>query len=734
MERLFLAWVAALATASWVGITLAETSAFEATPVLAAAVLAAAVVLVTLYGTGPLLRARGRVVVPLVAVLLTLTLQPAIDTTLLSQDASIHRASGRWLARSGGLGIPDDSFATLSEDDRLALFGGASASTQRFSLTRLPGGIVLPDLSGSVAYPSFSHLLAVWVAIAERLGGEPAIAFLGPLFAATAWWAIGLLALLDAGLVAAVAAPVLLAALLPEHWFARYLMPEILAQALIWSAVAAARLAAIAAAPRARRTAGILCGVALGVSAFARLEQFWVFVPALLLTRVLLSRERRLLPECALVPFVLVATHALVHAFIVPTDYANRIYRMAIEAYVPFVVAVSTLTGHNGYTTGFILNRVLPAALLAGSAAWIWIGRRIDRRRPGFLRRWSAAAVGLPWLLLLYRDGIPENFPALRSVLLYVPWTIVGAIGLGALRRGRDDGTGRPAPRWSGLEIALVLLAIDQLVQGRVTDVQPWASRRVVTVVLPVLVLAAVRGLAPLRQAAAGVASALRAPRAAQPAPALRPAPEPPSTLAPRPALEPHPTFALPPALDPRSTLVPRPALERAVALVLVLLTIVLAALRVAPVAGRPLQAGGADLARRVSDVVPPGSYVILAEPLAWVHLAPALWLGGGPTTLVAREQEWFGPALARFLDVPAMRDRPLFVLSGAVAPVGESVDARAIAPLLPDGFTLEQVATFAWPTHLLEPTVERRPETVARRRLDLVLYRIDRRAHDGEK
>ena len=673
MERLFLAWIAALAAASWVGITLAEVEAFAVLPVVVAALLAAVAVLVALRGAPSFAAVRGGLLVPILAAALTATLLPAVDTTLLSQDASIHRASGRWLARTGGLGIPDDSFAVLSEDDRLQLFGGASVSPQRVSLTRLPGGVVLPDLVGTVAYPSFSHLLAVWVAIAESLGGERAITVLGPLFAATAWWAVGLLALLDAGLLAALAAPVLLAVLLPEHWFARFLMPEILAQALVWAGVAAGRLAEVAGAPRARRTAAILCGVALGVSGFARLEQFWVFVPALLLTRALLPRDRRLLPHGALLPFVLLATHALAHAFVVPTDYANRIFKVAINAYAPFVVFVSTLTGHDGYVTGFLLNRVLPIALVLGLAAWIWIGRRIDRTRPGFLRRWTAAAVALPWLVLLYRDGLPEHFAALRSVLLYVPWTILCAIGLGAMRERR----------WSGLEIALVLQAIDQLVHARVTDIQPWASRRVVTVVLPVVVLAAVRALAPLRTSAgpAALGSAVRS------------------------------------------------VLERRIAVVLVLLTIGLAVPRVAPVLGRRVQTGGDDLVRRVAAVLPPSSYVLLAEPLGWVHLAPALWLGEGPTTLVAREQEWFQPALARFLEVPAMRDRPLYVLSGGFATADGEVDARGVAPPLPEGFTLEQVATFTWPTTALEPTAERRPGTVAPRTLDLVLYRVVRPA-----
>jgi hypothetical protein len=678
MERAFLAWVAALAATSWSGMVLAEGGVFRAWAALGLGALAALATLASLRGGGSHEPARARWLLPSVALLLTATLLPAVDTTLLSQDASIHRASGRWLARSGTLGIDDRTFVTLGEQERLDLFGGASVSPQRISLTRLPGGVVLPDTVGTVAYPSFSHLLAVWVAIADGVGGTAAIALLGPLFAFSAWWAIGLIALLDAGLLAALAAPLLLASLLPEHWFARYLMPEILAQALVWSGVAAARLAetgwagaASRPAERGRLVAGILCGVALGVSGFARLEQFWVFVPALLLARALLPRGGRLFPRGALLPFALFATHAVLHAFIVPTDYANRIYKVAIHAYAPFVVFVSGLTGHDGYVTGFLLNRVLPLAVVTGLVLWVWLGRRVDRRRPGFFVRWSAAAVALPWLALLYRSGLPVHFAALRSLLLYVPWTVWGAVGLGALR----------VPRWSGLELAVLLQALDQLVQARVTDHQPWASRRIVTVVLPIVVLAAVRALAAARDQRAGASA------------------------------------AAPPGVPLR------PATERRVGAALLAVTVVLGAARIAPVLGRPLQQGGEELVARVGAAVPDSAYVLVAEPLGWVHVAAALWLGEGPATLVARSQPWFPPALARFL---ALRgEQPVYVLSGAVAPPGEAPDPRRLLPPLPPELTLEPVTTFEWRTSMLESTVERRPETIGERSLALELYRL---------
>jgi hypothetical protein len=670
MPRAFLAWVAALTATSWAGMLLAELGVFSAAAAIAVGVAAVATCTVLLRdaaGAWRLERPAGWLL-PLVALALAATLLPTVDTTLLSEDASIHRASGRWLAREGGFGIPDPSFAPLGEDARLQLFGGASVSPFRLSLTRLPGGIVLPDLTGTVAYPSFSHLLAVWIAIAERAGGERAVALLGPLFAVTAWWAVALLALLDAGLLAALLAPLLLAALFPEHWFARFLMPEMLAQALVWCGVAAARLAEVdGVSRRARVVAAVLCGTALGVSGFARLEQFWVFVPALLLARVLVPRQARVLPRYALPAFVVAAGHAVLHAVLVPTDYMNRIYKAVITVFATFVVFLSGLSGNNGYVTGFVLNRVLPVVLLTALVLWLWIGRRIDRRRPGFLRRWSAAAIALPWLALLYHEGVPEQFAALRSLLLYVPWVVWIAVALGLLRRRA----------WSGLEIALVLQAIDQIIQARVTDLQPWASRRLVTVVLPVVVLAAVRALAPAGDADRGVRHA-------------------------------------------------RPRRERVLAAGAVVLTIVLAAARVAPVFRRPIQAGGDALVRQIAGVLPPSAYVILAEPLGGAHLAAALWLGEGRTTLVAREQPWFPPALAQFLALPEQRARPLYVLAGGMTAAGEPEPAPALPPL-PPGFQLEPVATFGWPTTLLEDSADSRPEVVREHSLTLALYRVQR-------
>ena len=88
-------------------------------------------------------------------------------------------------------------------------------------------------------------------------------------------------------------------------------------------------------------------------------------------------------------------------------------------------------------------------------------------------------------------------------------------------------------------------------------------------------------------------------------------------------------------------------------------------------------------------------------------------------------EQPWFPPALGQFLALPGMRERPLYVLAGAVDVPGVPIDAQATMPRLPEGLALQPVATFDWTAPLLEATVERRPDTITERALGATLYRV---------
>lgn len=610
------------------------------------------------------------------ALLACLTLLPTIDTTLLSQDASVHRAAGVRLATAGTLALPDPTLEPLDEQERLVLFAGGSLTDKRFSLVRVPGGVVIPDFGETVAYPSFSHLLSVWVGIAYALLGPGAVGSLGLLFAFTAWWAVGLIAWRDGGGWAAVAAVALLATWLPEHWFGRFLMPEILAQALVWSGVAAARFAMDAygldptgwarvcgpSAPdrAAARTAGALAGLCLGVATFARLEQFWVFVPALLLVRVFSRPARFVLPPGALLPFLFVAAQGVFHLWWIPTDYGNRIYKTASGLGLQVVVFLARIFQNDGYALGFFLGRVVPVLLLVGVGLLLWWGRRLDRRSPGSLFRPLLAVVAAIWLVQLYSRGFPEDFAVAQALGWYVPWPVWGAVLLSLPSLGVLP----------GLEWALLLEAVDQVVFGRVSPEHVWASRRLVTVALPVLALAAARGAFPDGWGHLGRAWVARG---------------------------------------------------------LVLGAVLLGAIGLRPVIGAPLQDGGHGFAAEVAADLPPSSTVVLVKPLDWLHLASALWLGEGRHALVMREEGYprYDEVLADYLRL-RVEEGPLFVLAGAVVgPRGGDDAARSELARLPGDLRLDFESTYEWRAPFLEVTSTRAPKNVIERRSILHLYRV---------
>lgn len=677
MPRVFVIWAAWLAGTSWVAMTLTQAGMFSAAVAVLGGIGLAAAVGMSLRGA---FDARGTERwIALFAFVACWTLLPSVDTTLFSQDASIHRASGRWLAAEGTLAIPDPTIELLDPDSRLTLFSGGSHTDKRTSLVRVPGGVVIPDLDESTAYPSFSHLLSVWIAIAIELFGDQGPRYLGIVFAFTAWWAIGMIAWRDGGLWAAAAVLALLTTWLPQHWFGRFLMPEILAEALVWSGVAASRIAMRAASldgsaeggarategvrpfPRAALAAGGVAGLCLGVATFARLEQFWVFVPALLLVRWFVTPARWVLPPGALAPFLVTAIQGVFHLWWVPTDYGNRIYKSAQAVYLQFVLVLAKLCRNDGYLLAFLLNTVLPIVVLLSIVGLLIWGARLERRTPGSRLRPLVAVTAVLWLVQLYSRGLPETYPVLGSLSWYIPWPVWGAILIGL-----PTVASLPA-----LELALLLQAADQIIWARVSPEHIWASRRLVSVALPVLALAAARGAWGSGFFGRGAAYAGRS---------------------------------------------------------LVAVAVLLGVLTVYPVLGVPWQAEGRRFVAELRDELPEDATVVLVKPLDWLHLASALWLGEGRHAVVMREPEVRGydEVLARYLH--SLGDRPLYVLAGAVlGPEGGDHERLEELARLPSDLRLERVSSHVWAAPTLEVTSDRRPRERVERRAQMHLYRVHR-------
>lgn len=489
VTRLFLALLAGFATASWVGISLVELHAWSATPMVLAFVAAFVATLVALRsGASAVAEHVATPLAPFFALLAVLTLVPPIDTTLLSQDASLHRASGRLLARTGSLALEDSRLSGQGIPARTGLYAIGSLSPRRVSWSRLPGGIVVPDSKGAIAYPSFSHLLAVWVALTETLAGPAAISWIPPAAAFLSFWAVALLAFEAGGTLAAALAVALLASWQPQHFFARFLMPEILTQALVWGGVYAVRLAL-----RDRRqatTAGLVAGLALGASAFARLEQVFVFVPALLAARAVLPIRYRILPGATWAIFAMMASQALYHLVAIPTDYANRIFFTLVKLHAQIAYGVIWVCRDDGYCAGPILKYGLPAFLVVASVALLAMTVVWERSARGRGLRRACAVVAAGWLgLLVFATNFAET-PVIDALGYYLPrvvWVPVLAGAFAFLGAG-------------GLELALFFQALDQTISGRVSPEQVWAARRLVPVVLPMLALMATAALVAKRR------------------------------------------------------------------------------------------------------------------------------------------------------------------------------------------------------------------------------------------
>jgi hypothetical protein len=482
MIPVFLGALAGVCVASWVGMLLMEWEAWSGVPMLVAGLGA---FLGTLWWTRAQFP-RGHWAIPLMALAASLTLLPGIDTTLMSQDASLYNASGRHLAREGTIRVTDPRLAGMDAVERAALFSLGSFSTGRVSFSRLPGGLVVPDDRATAAIPSFSHLLIVWIAFADWSGGSPAILLLGPLLAFLALWAIGLLAEDQAGWLGAAAALTLLASWMPENFFARFLMPEILTQALVWGGVFVARLA-----NREREEPGgwllaVLCGLSLGVSAMARLEQIFIFIPALFLCRAILPMRIRILPPLAWALFGLGVAQALFDLMVLPTDYTNRILKVLVLAYSVPVRAVLFLVNNDGHIATPLLRYGLPAMYLLALVGLGFVLRRLEKKSAGLGVRSLSALIGGSWLLLVLLTPGQNELPVLSAVSWYLPkilWIpfLMGAPGFLSL---------------GGLEVVLLLQSLDQVIAGRVSVEQIWAARRLVGVVLPLLALMAASALA----------------------------------------------------------------------------------------------------------------------------------------------------------------------------------------------------------------------------------------------
>ena len=477
------ALVLGLALWSWVGYALAELGLFSVGRVAAILALPALALFRSVSGFRPA-RATWVVGVAIAATCAALYL-PAYDTSAVASDATIYWNTGVHLARFGALAVPDPLFAELGFPARAALLPLGPTT----GWTRMPGGLVVDTDGTAVMWPTYSHLLPVWIATFAGLGGAAAATLVGPVFAALAVSAVFVFAREAAGTRTALATLALVLANAGELFYARFLMPEIVTQLFVWGGlVAFARWCR-----DERRRDGLVAALALGVAALSRVE-YLLFVPLAFALWLTLAPRRP--PGTALVAAVLavVVLHGVAHLLVVPTHYRDLV-----------LSRLATLRARPALLAG-------PAALavVAALLAWRTRGRAV---RAIVLVTLAVAAAGF-----LLASRRPWRLAGVPWLALAVPWPVLAAsaVGFGTLVRRRTAANAFPLLLFA---IVTAILFTDP----HVTPSPLWVLRRFVPVTIPFLALLASVAL-PWRRApwlaAVAVAGALAL--TARPTAALR--------------------------------------------------------------------------------------------------------------------------------------------------------------------------------------------------------------------
>src|SRR5262249_5729030 len=182
---------------------------------------------------------------------------PPYETLVTASDASITTNAGLYLAQHGTLAVPDSLLHELDFGQRAALF--QVDSTGRW--LRLEGMALGGD--GEHLWPSFSHLVPVWVAAFSGLGGFGARGLPSVVFAALALWAFFLFVAERGGALSAALAAALLLLNTAELFYGRFFMPEIITQFFLWAGL----LAFVVWRRDGARPAAAVAGLALGMAA-----------------------------------------------------------------------------------------------------------------------------------------------------------------------------------------------------------------------------------------------------------------------------------------------------------------------------------------------------------------------------------------------------------------------------------------------------------------------------------
>jgi hypothetical protein len=426
------------------------------------------------------------------------------------RDQGVYTATGIELARTGDFGWSDALIRRFGFEPVSHLFEDIGDLLQgRPRYLRFAGFYLMSPHTARVT-PQFLHGYEVWVGLAYLAGGPQATQCVNGVFAALALFAFGCtLRRLWGGQIALMAA-LLLATAPVQLWYARFPSNEPLVQMLLWTSVltytllrgAPSSARQGAQGPVSGRTLLVFClpVAAATVTKFA----FWPMLVIFAFELGLAVSQGALVCKVryALAGLVAVAVLAWVHAALFANFYLYGAWY------------------HSLRKTG-ISFEMFPALFIGGVAGAFSAGAisgDLLRNPPRLPRVWRLALAAAFLLLLFAGWAWQWNLAASHKVgdvwseqtnlhefaQYYGPLVFVAAVLGYALWLARGDV--RSAKRLIAL---LTVAAAAFLVHRNLDAVHPWASRRWLTVLVPMTALAAALG--------AAAASRIVGPRASGP-------------------------------------------------------------------------------------------------------------------------------------------------------------------------------------------------------------------------
>ncbi|HEX7485450.1 MAG TPA: hypothetical protein VF332_04815 [Vicinamibacterales bacterium] len=413
-------------------------------------------------------------------------LLPPIDTTLAASDSSVYVATAHQLARHGTTLHGDALVAEMTVAEREVLLGNRFEGDHTGPYARFPGGVPLVSPSRDAVTFYFYHLFPAWLALGLETVGDESYLRLLALFGS-----IGLLSLFFigrrlGGTALGLSLCVVHASFYPQAFFSRFPSSELLAQALFLSGLCVF-LRGLGSPDGARRPYVRLAGLLWGALCLCRVDAMpflWLglTVVSLLPGRMGIRRDDWAVP---MLTTLLFASMAVFHQLANGIDYVGAFSPGRLTAIVSSAVA------------GRRWPSLVVLAVLAAAGLLV---HRCEPTRPR-----------CGWVFAIARAfGLVVSAVTLARFLRLLDWSLVTRhvqwIGMyttplvllvlcgGGLVAVLECFRARPSP---GVAVALAFFigpASCYLIDPMVIAQQPWAMRRFIPVIFPLLFLLSLYG------------------------------------------------------------------------------------------------------------------------------------------------------------------------------------------------------------------------------------------------